>query len=214
MAATTLKQMLISGVLLALFAIAGAAILAVTYDKTREQIAANERAAVIRSLNEIAPAKLYDNDPLADQILVTDTKLGSDEPVAVYRLRKNNQPVAAIIASQAPNGYSGAIKLLVGIRANGELAGVRIVSHKETPGLGDGVELRRSDWLLQFPGLSLQKPPLEKWGVKKDGGRFDQLTGATITPRAIVQAVKQTLTYFAASQHTIWQRKPLPNSGE
>jgi len=214
MAATTLKQMLISGVLLALFAITGAVILAITYDSTREQIAANERAAVISNLNEIAPAYSYDNDPLADQILVTDATFGSDEPVAVYRLRKNGQPVAAIIASQAPNGYSGTIKLLVGIRSNGTLAGVRVVNHKETPGLGDRVEIQRSDWLLQFPGRSLDKPPFNQWQVKKDGGVFDQLTGATITPRAIVQAVKKTLLFFSTHQSTIWQPKNLPPTSE
>ena len=103
----------------------------------------------------------------------------------------------------APDGYAGAIKLLVGIRANGTLAGVRVISHKETPGLGDGIETKRSNWILGFNDTSLDKPDLHGWQVKRDGGQFDQLTGATITPRAIVKAVHQSLVYFKHNKQTL-----------
>jgi electron transport complex protein RnfG len=116
--------------------------------------------------------------------------------VTVYRARLHGEPVALVIAAVAPDGYSGTIRLLVGINVDGSLSGVRVVAHRETPGLGDAIEEERSDWILGFTGKSLQNPPLQKWAVKKDGGAFDQLTGATITPRAVVKAVRQALLYY------------------
>jgi electron transport complex protein RnfG len=116
----------------------------------------------------------------------------------------HGQPVAAIFTSVAPDGYSGNIKLLVGILHNGVLAGVRVISHKETPGLGDAIEADRSNWILSFNEKSLQNPPLKQWGVKKDGGFFDSFTGATITPRAVVNAVKNTLLYFQENREMIF----------
>jgi len=142
-----------------------------------------------------------------DTIQVQAEALGSDEPLTVYRARKAGEPVAAILTVVAPNGYNGSIRLLVGIRRGGSLAGVRVLSHKETPGLGDAVEAQRSDWLEQFPGRALGDPPLEDWKVKRDGGAFDQLTGATVTPRAIVQAVRRALVYFDEHKQALFRRK-------
>ncbi|MCJ7558124.1 MAG: electron transport complex subunit RsxG [Gammaproteobacteria bacterium] len=194
-----------AGALLAVFALAGGSLLALTYSGTRERIAENERAFTLRSLNEIVDTHRYDNDLFTDVVLVTDRDLlGSKDPVSVYRARKNGQAVAAIIASQAPDGYNGTIKLLVGVNVDGGLAGVRITGHRETPGLGDGIELERSNWVLDFAGHGLGRPAIEGWQVKRDGGDFDQFTGATITPRAVVRAVKNTLLYFDAHKNDLF----------
>ncbi len=108
----------------------------------------------------------------------------------------------------APDGYSGDIRLLVGILANGELAGVRVLNHRETPGLGDAIETRRSDWIRQFAGLSLDAPPANAWTVRKDGGEFDQFAGATITPRAVIKAVRQALVFFEQNQAILFADTP------
>ncbi len=193
----TLRQIGISSAILAAFAIAGSALLGLTEDNTREQIAANEEAFLNRSLNQVLPEDRHDNDLLADTLEVPgDELLGTADPVTVYRASKQGRPVAALFTVVAPDGYSGDIRLLVGVNYDGTLAGVRAVAHRETPGLGDAVEVDRSDWILGFAGLSLKNPTQEHWRVKKDGGHFDQFTGATITPRAVVKAVKKALLYF------------------
>jgi electron transport complex protein RnfG len=110
-----------------------------------------------------------------------------------------------VLSSIAPNGYNGEIKLLIGIKYNGELAGVRVISHKETPGLGDKIDAKKSDWILKFEGLSLTNPTESKWKVAKDGGEFDQFTGATITPRAIVEAVKKSLVFFQQHRDQLFE---------
>lgn len=115
--------------------------------------------------------------------------------------------MATVLTSVVPNGYSGPIKLLVAVRYDGTLGGVRIISHKETPGLGDKVEENRSDWVYSFNDKSLGDPPLEKWGVKRDGGYFDQFTGATITPRTIVNTVKNTLLYVRDNKDALYDRQ-------
>ncbi|MES9868154.1 MAG: electron transport complex subunit RsxG [Sedimenticola sp.] len=187
---------LIAGLLLAMFAVAGTGLVAFTQDQTKARIAANEREALLRSLNALVPADSIDNDIVTDTLFVNDTeRLGGDH-IQVYLGRKGGSPVAAVFASVVPDGYSGPIKLLVAVRTDGSLGGVRIVSHKETPGLGDKVEERRSDWVHSFRDKSLTNPDISRWKVKRDGGDFDQFTGATVTPRSIVKAVKNTLLYF------------------
>ncbi|MES9958354.1 MAG: electron transport complex subunit RsxG [Sedimenticola sp.] len=187
---------LIAGLLLAMFAVAGTGLVAFTQDQTKARIAANEREALLRSLTALVPADTIDNDIVTDTLFVNDTeRLGGDH-IQVYLGRKGGSPVAAVFASVVPDGYSGPIKLLVAVRTDGTLGGVRIVSHKETPGLGDKVEERRSDWVHSFRDKSLTNPDISRWKVKRDGGHFDQFTGATVTPRSIVKAVKNTLLYF------------------
>ena len=186
---------LVAAALLAMFGVAGSGLVAFTHDQTRERIAANERQALLRSLEALVPADSVDNDMVTDTLVVRDPeRLGGTE-TTVYRGRKGGEPVAMVLNPIVPDGYSGPIKLLVAIRADGTLGGVRVVSHKETPGLGDKIEEQRSDWVYGFEGKSLGDPPVERWKVKKDGGVFDQFTGATITPRAIVQTVKNTLQF-------------------
>lgn len=200
----SVRHILTSAALLPLFAIFGTAIVAYVFDQTEEQIAANERAALLDSLNQIVPAARYDNAILTDAIEVEAPELNPDGPVTVYRARQGSEPVAAVMSLVAPDGYAGPIKLLVGINADGTLAGVRVISHRETPGLGDAVDARRSDWVLRFAGRSLEDPPPAQWAVRKDGGVFDQFTGATITPRAVVKALKRALVYFEAHRDTLF----------
>ena len=199
------RQIAITAIILLLFALVGTALVVLTFDNTRERIAANERATLLRKLHQLIPPELHDNTLLEDTLTVTDsTLLGTSGPVTVYRARKAAQPVALVITPVAPDGYSGSIKLLVGINVDGTLSGVRVVAHRETPGLGDAIDESRSDWIHLFDNRSLGDPPLERWGVKKDGGNFDQLTGATITPRAVVKAVRQALLYYRDHQEALF----------
>jgi len=199
------RQIVITTIVLLLFAVLGTAMVAYTYDNTRDQIAANERATLLRKLHRLISPEQHDNVLLEDTVSVRDeTLLGSDEPVMVYRARKNGEPVALVIAAIAPDGYSGSIKLLVGINVDGSLSGVRVVAHRETPGLGDAIDETRSDWIRIFDGKSLQAPDVSRWTVRKDGGEFDQLTGATITPRAVVKAVRNTLLYYQDNQEALF----------
>ena len=208
------KSMGVAAVILGVFAVVGAGLVGVTYEGTKERIAENERQALLDNLHELIPQSVHDNDMFTDVIQVTDTALlGVKGPTNVYRARKAEQPVAAVIAVESPNGYSGTIKLLVAVNYNGKLAGVRVVSHKETPGLGDNIEIRRSDWILGFNGSTLIDPNERGWEEKKDGGVFDQFTGATITPRAIVGAVHNTLRYFDKNKAALFEVSQ-PDKGE
>lgn len=199
------RQIVITTIVLLLFAVMGTAMVAYTYDNTRDQIAANERATLLRKLHRLISPEQHDNVLLEDTVSVRDeTLLGSDQPVMVYRARKNGKPVALVIAAIAPDGYSGSIKLLVGINVDGSLSGVRVVAHRETPGLGDAIDEARSDWIRIFDGKSLQAPDVSRWAVRKDGGEFDQLTGATITPRAVVKAVRNALLYYQDNQEALF----------
>jgi electron transport complex protein RnfG len=192
-----MRNILTTTVILVLFAIIGTGLVAYTYQQTEEQIAENERQALLQSLRAIIPPDKYDNEIFTDTVQVQAPQmLGSPRPITVYRARKDGKPVAAALTPVAPDGYNGAIKLLVGIYYDGTVAGVRVVSENETPGLGDAIEADRSDWIFSFSGKSLGKPPESKWAVKRDGGVFDQFTGATITPRAVVKAVRKTLVYY------------------
>ncbi len=190
-----------------LFAIIGAALVGLTFIQTEDDIRHNEELTLLKKLNNIIPAQSYDNDLLEDIItLKPNAMLGTEEPTRAYRARKNKQNVAVVFSSVAPNGYNGPILLLVGIKADGTLAGVRVVKHRETPGLGDVVSTSRSDWILDFDGRSLSNPEEKDWKVKRDGGIFDQFTGATITPRAVVKAVHNALLYFDQNQATLFDR--------
>lgn len=205
------RSILITALVLLSFTVLGTALVAVTYDSTRDIIAANARARLLRELNALVPADRYDNALLNDTLAVRSPELlGTRERVTVYRARKAGQPVAVILAPVAPDGYSGNIKLLVAIGADGTLAGVRVTAHRETPGLGDAIEADRSDWILKFAGRALGDPDEKRWTVKKDGGAFDQFTGATITPRAVVKAVKKALIYFQRNRQSVFAGAPAP----
>ncbi len=202
------KKIVVAGLLLAMFAVLGTGLVAFTHQVTKDQIAENERQALLKSLSAMVPAESIDNDIVNDKIELTEPEVLGGETTTVYRGRKGGAPVAAVFTSIAPDGYSGQIKLLVAIKVDGSLAGVRVVAHKETPGLGDKIEIEKSDWVLGFNDKSLGNPTLDKWAVKRDGGIFDQFTGATISPRAIVNATKRTLLYFKEHKDTIFAEAP------
>ncbi len=179
------------------FALVSTALLAWTYDLTHETIALSIEKEKLKLIAQIAPTETYNNDIMRDTVqLPADELLGSDEPTLAYIGRLNGQPSIAILHSLAPDGY-GRINLIVAIHHDGKISGVRVVSHKETPGLGDYIEIARSDWITGFNGASLENRKSGEWKVRKDGGTFDYRAGATITPRAIVKAVHKALQYYA-----------------
>mgnify|MGYP000184238396 CR=1 FL=1 len=194
------------GIMLALFAIIATSLVTLTESNTHDKILDNEKQALLKAINTLVASNDYDNDIITDVIsLPRAEQLGTHDVSTVYRARKANQPVAAIFTSIAPNGYNGKIKLLVGVYYDGSLAGVRVISHKETPGLGDKIDEKKADWIRQFEGLSLSRPAQSDWKVKKDGGQFDQFTGATITPRAVVKAVKNALHFFEENRDDLFK---------
>lgn len=172
---------------------------------TRARIARNDQAWIQRHLDALLAPGSYDNDPLTDSITVASAQLlGTTRPVTIYRARRGGVPVAAAIRSVAPDGYRGPIELLIAVARDGTLIGVQVIRHNETPGLGDAFEKREPRWLPRFRGLSLTNPPQQRWTVRKDAGEFDSFTGATITPRAIVKAVRRTLEYYQANAQRIF----------
>ena len=195
-----------NSLILALFALCTAGVLAGTYQLTKDKILASERAVAQKALLEIVPEERHDNDLLTDTLAIdtsAEPLLGKVSDKSIHIARQDTKTIAAIIPATAADGYSGDIDLIVGVNVDGSLAGVRVLSHNETPGLGDKVDLRKSDWVLSFKGKSLNNPTADQWKVKKDGGQFDQFTGATITPRAVVAQVKQALEYFEANKERI-----------
>lgn len=184
--------------LVGLVAVGAAVLVTVSYELSHERIAANERERLLRSLASVLDPALRDRDLSPTHVAVTDRELlGTDEPVDVFVVTSDaGHPEAVILVPVAPDGYNAPIRLLVGMSPQGVLTGVRVLSHRETPGLGDAIEIRKSPWILQFDGKRLGEPPSEQWAVEKDGGEFDGLTGATITPRAVVRAVHDALVYF------------------
>lgn len=178
-------------------AVAAFGLVALVHEATRDEIEAAAHARQTATFVEVLRGRNFDNDLLLDTIDVRDPELlGTSTTLHAYRARLHGEPVAVVLEAVAPHGYSGAIRLLVGIAPDGTVLGVRVTSHRETPGLGDGIEKRKSDWIERFSGRSLRDPAPQRWRVRKDGGEFDQFTGATVTPRAVVGAVANALVYF------------------
>ena len=195
-----------AGLSLALFALISVIFVATTNRLTANKIAENQAMMLLKALNEVAPVSSYDNDLVASKVILKAKGTGFTRDTPVYLATKNNIPATAIFEVTTLNGYSGAITLLVGVNAQQKnISGVRVIQHKETPGLGDKMETRKSNWVMDFNGKSLINPELDDWQVKKDGGKFDQFTGATITPRAIVNAIKSTLLYAQGNIDALFQ---------
>lgn len=207
---------------LCLFAIVTAGSIGIAQVATKDSIEKNIQIAQAKALHEIVPQSAYDNDLLNDTISLSSTSADDDiharwsvrllGPIAddavAYIARKDGKAHTIILPVSAPDGYTTKIDMIVGIKLDGSLAGVRVINHKETPGLGDKVEAKKNPWILQFAGLSLLNPTLKSWAVKKDGGEFDQFTGATITPRAVVRSVRLALQFFKQhSQELIEERQ-------
>jgi len=198
----------------ALTAVAAAALAAAAlyaaraaYDWSDERIAANERARVVARLNSVLEPALRGRDLTTTLLGITDAEhLGSDGPVDVFVLTDRGAPMATVFATVAPHGYNAAIDLLIGVAPIGTVTGVRVVRHRETQGLGDAIDIARSDWMLQFDGKALTSPPPELWAIEQDEGEFDAISGATVTSRAVVAAVKNTLLYFEQHRDELYAR--------
>jgi electron transport complex protein RnfG len=192
-------------VLVGVVAAAAAFMVSASHEFSKDRIAANERARLIASLNSVLDAGIRSHDLRTVRLSVTDRELlGDDDPVDVYVAIDAGTPVAAIFATSSTDGYNAAIRLLIGVSASGTVTGVRAVSHRETPGLGDAIDVAKSKWILQFDGSTLEMPPLQIWAVDKDDGHFDSITGATVTSRAVVKGVKNTLLYFERHRDEIF----------
>ena len=209
MTKSMLQTMSKNGLILAIFAIVTTGLIGLTYFGTKDQIALQQQQKLLSILNAVIDKSSYDNAIQFDCALVTSAELlGTDEPQHVYRATKQGQGVAVAIETTAPDGYSGKIHLVVGVThtetGSAKVTGVRILEHKETPGLGDKIDLRISNWVLDFDNQIYSADIAPNWAVKKDNGQFDQFTGATITPRAVVSAVKLSAEYYLANHAAIF----------
>ncbi len=195
------KASLLTALNLLFFTVIGTLILAFTFSQTREDIAHSEEQERLKLISQIVPPELADNDIIHDTFTIApDPLLGTDDKTTAYRASLKGKPTAVVLEAIAPDGYGGRIMLILAIRDNGEVAGVRVVSHNETPGLGDYIELPKSAWIKGFDGSSRERYKDDEWQVKKDGGQFDYMAGATITPRAVIKAVHKALQYFEANR--------------
>lgn len=193
-----------NSLLLGVFAAFTTAIIAGTYLGSRDLIKANIRAAEEKALLQIIPQDRHDNAMLDDTLAVADSALlGLRETKQIFLAKQKGQFIAAILPATARDGYTGDIDMIVGVNRDGTVAGVRVLQHRETPGLGDAIDRQKSDWIEIFAGKSIGQPQANDWTVKKDGGAFDQFTGATITPRAVTRAVFQALQYFEQHRDTL-----------
>ena len=203
-----------SGLILAALAAVCTALVAITQRNTAPRIAANEQAYLERSLQPVLAGLSYDGKLSESTLTIPPPhELPGNEAVTIYRVFADNKAVAALFVVTARDGFSGPIKLLIGIAADGSITGVRVLEHRETPGLGDLIEASRSDWINQFARTSINFPARDQWTIKRDGGVFDQLTGASITPRAVVKAIKETLLYFEANSEQVFAVAEVEASG-
>ncbi len=199
------SSILRGGVTLAAIAAICTALVAFTYQLTDERIAANEQAWLEQSLQPALSGLFFDSGVSESVVTIpAPHELPGSEDAIIYRVYSGESPVAALFVVSARDGYAGAIRMLVGVGIDGTVTGVHVLAHRETPGLGDWIESSKSDWVKQFDGRSLTNPRAEGWKIKRDGGEFDQLTGASVTPRAVVKAVKETLQYFGANADSIF----------
>ncbi|PQJ88798.1 electron transport complex subunit RsxG [Aliivibrio sifiae] len=204
-----LQTMKKSSLVLVLFAIASTALVTITYALTKDQITYQQQQQLLSVLNQVVPTKQHDNELFKACTLISNVDaLGTEEAMPVYLASLNGKHSGAAIEAIAPDGYSGAIKVIVGVDANSIVTGVRVLSHQETPGLGDKIDTRITRWVDGFLGKSVDSADDSSWAVQKDGGQFDQFTGATITPRAVVKAVKKAVWFYKTHQDEL-QTLPL-----
>jgi electron transport complex protein RnfG len=205
MSESIVKHALKTAITMISFAIIGTALLAYIYQLTRAPIAASEAEARLALFKQVLPTNTYDNDILKTTISIpADALLGNTQPSEANIATLNQQPVGVILEAIAHDGYSGDIKLLIAIRVDGSISGVRVLAHKETPGLGDYIDILKNKWITLFNNKSLSKTADKLWQVKKDGGQFEYMAGATITPRAVVKAVHKALQYVEKNKQTLF----------
>ena len=195
-----------SGLILAFLAACCTALVAFTHHVTSIQIVANELAYREQNLARVLAEIPYTNNLSESSIIIQPPhELPGAGPATIYRAYVDSTPVAALFVVTARDGFTGPIELLIGVDMSSNITSVRILEHRETPGLGDLIEASKSDWIQQFRNTSLQSPTEDDWSIKRDGGVFDQLTGASVTPRAVIKAVKATLLYFEENRDTIFE---------
>ena len=201
---TILKHTSKTAITLVVFAIVFTSLMTFVYQVTKTPIEQSEAAARMSLFAQIIPDALHNNDVLKDVVQIAPNDLlGNSKPTIANIAKIDGKPTAVILEAVAHDGYSGDIKLLIAINADGTISGVRVLTHKETPGLGDYIDIAKGKWIKLFDGESLNTTPEPDWKVKKDGGKFDYMVGATITPRAVVKAVANALTYFNLHQQTL-----------
>jgi len=199
------KAIIKTGATLAIIAAICTALVAATYQLTRERIVANEKAMLEQALQPALSDVFYEGSVSESLLLMQPPHdLPGNDAALIYRVYAQNKPVAALFAVTARDGFAGLIRILVGVEFDGTVTGVRILRHRETPGLGDKIESARSDWIFQFDGRSMGNPEITGWAIHNDGGEFDQLTGASVTPRAVIGAIRDTLLYFDAHRDEIF----------
>lgn len=202
------RSILGTGLTLAAIAAICTALVAATHTATRDRIAANEKAMLEQSLTPALAGVFFDSGVSESRIVIEPPHdLPGSGPAIVYRVYAAEEPVAALFTVTARDGFSGPIRILVGVNYDGTITGLRILEHRETPGLGDKIEASRSDWVHQFEGRSLLDPLPAGWAIESDGGDFDQLTGASVTPRAVVKAMRDTLVYFDAHRDDLFAQQ-------
>lgn len=202
---STDPSVLKSGATLAFIAAVCTALVAATYQVTADRIAANEKALLEQSLQPAIGGLMFEGSVSESRLDIQPPhELPGNDTAVVYRLYSGEEPVGALFAVTAPDGFSGPIRVLVGVAADGSVSGVRILQHRETPGYGDSIASTRSDWVYQFNGRSLGDPVVGQWHLRVDGGQFDQLTGASITPRAVLKAIRGVLVYFEANRDALF----------
>jgi electron transport complex protein RnfG len=192
--------------ILALFAITCTVIVGLVSELTQDKIKAQQQKQLLKTLHAIIKPNRHDNDIANDCIVTSAPELGTSKIQTAYIARKAGKVVAVAMTSVAPDGYNGNIELIIGINIDGSISGVRVLKHQETPGLGDKIELRKADWIESFTNKKMLSEDDSRWAVVKDNGMFDQFTGATITPRAVVNAVKNTLVYFIENKKRLLKR--------
>lgn len=193
-----------TGLTLGLCVLAAITALTLAHNLTRNRIEEVRQQWMLQGLMDVLPTGPFDSDPLSSVQRITAPELGGNDAHAVYTVYRNQMPLGAVLSVVAPDGYNGDIHLLLGVSVNGQITGVRVSEHRETPGLGDRIDFSRSDWVTHFNGQSLSSTSSSDWGVSKNGGRFDAFTGATITPRAVINAVYRALQWYADHQQELY----------
>jgi len=189
--------------ILALFAIICTGIVGIVNELTKDKIKVQQELQLLKTLHSIIEPSRYDNNISQDCIHINSSMLGSNNQQVAYIARKNNDVIAIAVTVTAPDGYNGDISLIVGVNIDNSISGVRVLKHQETPGLGDKIELRKSNWISSFTGKKVFTENDTRWSVVKDGGIFDQFTGATITPRAVIKSVKKAVLFIQTNKNSI-----------
>ncbi|MBS1198853.1 MAG: rsxG [Proteobacteria bacterium] len=202
-----------TAIILLIFMVIFTAMLSGAYLLTKPALEASALEEKMKLVNEVLPASEYDNTLLTDTVtLPPSPEIGQDQPSTIYRARRGSKPVALVLEAVAPDGYAGKIRLIIAIRADGRIAGVRAIAHKETPGLGDYIEPKKDKnkarpWISQFIDMAIAGTAETAWKVKKDGGQLDYYSGATVTPRAVAKAIQKAARFASEQQEKLFADK-------